>query len=85
MTGPQFEAFLARIYTDSDARAAFLHDRLSEARRFELSPAEIEALMTIDRLQLESAARSFESKRAGARRLQRRPGIRARILSLFGR
>ncbi len=85
MTGPRFEAFLARIYTDSQARAAFLHDREFEARKFKLSAEETEALMKIDRLQLESAARSYESKRVANQRLSHGRDIRTRILSLFRR
>jgi hypothetical protein len=85
MTGPRFEAFLARIYTDSRARAAFLNDRRVEARRFELSAEETDALMKIDRAQLESAARSFESKRVAIELSNSRGGIRARIWRLLFR
>ena len=63
MTSARFEMFLAQIYTDSSARAAFLADRSGEARRFGLSEEEADAVAKIDRRQLESAARSYASKR----------------------
>jgi hypothetical protein len=85
MTGPRFEAFLARIYTDSQARAAFVNDRRAEARRFDLSMEETDALMQIDRRQLESAARSFENKRAATERAKTRHTIGARIRRLLFR
>jgi len=85
MTGPRFEAFLARIYTDSHARTAFLNDRRAEAIRFELSVEEADALMKIDRRQLESAARSFASKRAAVERVKSRHTIGARIQRLLFR
>jgi hypothetical protein len=85
MTGPRFEAFLARIYTDPQARAAFLNYRRAEARRFELSVEETDALMKIDRRQLESAARSFESKRTATERIKSRHTISARIWRLLFR
>jgi hypothetical protein len=83
MTGPRFEAFLARIYTDPQARQSFLNDRAAEAQRYELSAEETEALMKIDRRQLESAARSFESKRAATERRKSRQTIRSRIQRLL--
>jgi hypothetical protein len=85
MTGPRFEAFLARIYTDPNARAAFLNDREAEARRFDLSVEETNALMKIDARQLESAARSFESKRAATERAKTHHTIGARIRRLLSR
>ncbi len=83
MTGPRFEAFLAQIYTDPNARAAFLNNRQAEARRFNLSVEETDALMKIDRRQLESAARSFESKRAAKERIKDARTIRSRIRRLL--
>jgi hypothetical protein len=85
MTGPRFEAFLARIYTDPNARAAFLNDREAEARRFDLSVEETNALMKIDPRQLESAARSFESKRAATERAKTHHTVSARIRRLLSR
>jgi len=65
MTSPAFEAFLARIYVDPQARAEFLADPRREARKAGLSDAEGEALAAIDRKGLEMAAASFKAKRAG--------------------
>jgi hypothetical protein len=83
MTGPRFEAFLALIYTDPSARAAFLNDRQAEACRFNLSFEETDALMQIDRRQLESAARSFENKRAATERIKDARTIPSRIRRLL--
>lgn len=63
MTGPAFEAFLAKIYVDEAARAAFLADPQAEARRAGLTEAECEALASIDREGLEMAAVSLVKKR----------------------
>jgi len=57
------EAFLARIYTDHDARVRFLANPRDEARLAGLSDAECAALERIDRAGLEMAANSFERKR----------------------
>ena len=65
MTGPAFEAFLARIYTDAEARARFLADPAGEARRAGLSDEESAALASVDRAGLALAAESFARKRAG--------------------
>ncbi len=67
-----FEAFLARIYVDDDARRRFLADPRREAARAGLAEAEQEALAEVDRVGLELAARSFARKRAGAARRRRR-------------
>jgi len=60
-----FEAFLARIYVDADARARFLGDPGGEAARAGLAPGEITALERIDREGLELAAISIAAKRKG--------------------
>jgi hypothetical protein len=65
MTGPGFEAFLARIYVDAGARERFLADPRGEARRAGLSAEEAEALARVDREGLRLAAASFEAKRRG--------------------
>jgi hypothetical protein len=59
---PAFEAFLARLYVDAGARAAFLAD--PRAATVALAPDEIAALERIDRAGLELAAGSFAAKRA---------------------
>jgi hypothetical protein len=61
---PEFETFLARLYTDAPLRARFLSNPRAEAERYGLIPAECEALERIDRVGLELSARSFADKRA---------------------
>lgn len=63
MTGPAFEAYLARLYVDPAARSLFLADRRGEALRAGLSPAEADALARVDGDALELAADSFGRKR----------------------
>lgn len=63
----RLEAFLARLYTDEAARAAFAADRRGEALRAGLDPADVDALAAIDTVGLELAADSFARKRAGRR------------------
>ena len=62
-TAPAFEAYLARLYVDENARAAFLADPRDNAARAGLAPAECEAVAGLDRVGLELAADSFERKR----------------------
>jgi hypothetical protein len=62
------EAYLARLYLDRDARAAFVEDPRGEAIAAGLAEAEVAALERIDRVGLELAARSFAGKRAGRTR-----------------
>jgi hypothetical protein len=59
-----FEAFLVRIYVDDAARDRFLAAPREEAARAGLDGAEQEALVAVDRVGLELAARSFARKRA---------------------
>lgn len=61
-----FEAFVARLYVDADARARFLADPRGEATRARLSSEEADALVRIDRPGLELAAASFAHKRGRA-------------------
>jgi hypothetical protein len=63
MTTSAFEAFLARIYVDPNARARFRADPFAEANHAGLSPDECVAIMKIDWVGLELAARSFAKKR----------------------
>jgi uncharacterized protein (UPF0276 family) len=60
------EAFLARLYTDAEARREFLADPEREALRAGLEPPPAAALRTLDAAGLELAARSFARKRARA-------------------
>ena len=71
MSSARFEAVLAELYTDDDARRRFLADPRGHAQHAGLDGGEVEALAAIDRLGLELAARSFAVKRA--RRASRRP------------
>ena len=63
MSAALFEAFLAKIYVDAQARTAFLSDPLGEAKRAGLSLEEAHALENIDWVGLKLASRSFEKKR----------------------
>jgi Aromatic-ring-opening dioxygenase LigAB, LigA subunit len=60
---PEFETFLARLYTDAPLRARFLADPRAEAERHQLTVEECDALERIDRVGLQMAARSFAHKR----------------------
>ncbi len=68
MTGPAFEALLARIYVDDAFRARFLLDARGVAAEAGLSAEECEALEKIDREGLELAAASYARKRSGRER-----------------
>lgn len=57
------EKFLATLYVDAEARARFLQSPGVEAARAGLNPAQCDAMVKIDRVGLEMAARSFERKR----------------------
>ena len=63
MSTARFEAFLARIYVDAEARARFLADPRGEAMRAGLAEREVYALEKIDRVGLELAAQSLQHKR----------------------
>lgn len=63
MSTPEFEAFLARIYTDAAARTRFLRDREGEARAAGLSAEQVESVKGLDAEALEAAAVSFARKR----------------------
>jgi hypothetical protein len=64
MNTPALEKFLAGIYVDAEARARFLANPYQEAKRAGLSEEQCHALVGIDRIGLEMAARSFSRKRA---------------------
>ena len=63
MSARDLEAFLARIYVNGSARAAFKANPGVEARRAGLSEEECTALENTDWAGLEMAARSFAHKR----------------------
>ncbi|MBL8176969.1 MAG: hypothetical protein JNK48_20010 [Bryobacterales bacterium] len=64
MSTPEFEAFLARLYTDEAARARFLRDRLGEARAAGLTEEQAASLAALDAGALQAAALSFARKRS---------------------
>ena len=61
---PRFEAVLARLYVDADARRAFLTDPAQFARAMQLDVRETAALLSVDRPGLELASQSYARKRA---------------------
>lgn len=63
MNTPQFEAFLARLYTDAAFRERFLADPRGEALRAGLNDDQAAALARIDRPGLGFAVRSLAKKR----------------------
>ena len=63
MTSEAFEAFLARLYVDSEFRARFLAEPRNVAQQAGLNEAECQALESIDRAGLELASASFAAKR----------------------
>ncbi len=65
MSSPQLETFLARLYTDSALREAFLHDPRVTASSAALATDEVDALCRMDRAGLQMAAHSFAKKREG--------------------
>jgi hypothetical protein len=67
MSSPGIEAFLARLYTEEAALAAFLANPEAAAAAAGLDAAEIAALAAIDRDGLAMAARSFRAKRERSR------------------
>jgi len=81
MKTEQFEAFLAKLYVDDQARARFLADPRAEANQAGLTAEQCNALESIDTVGLQLAADSFARKRA-AQRPQRHS---LRILRWLGR
>ena len=76
MSSSRFEAFLARIYVDDDARAAFLADPRTEAAKAGLTDTEVESLTKIDRVGLDLYAKSLEQKRGHSKRIKQGKGWR---------
>ena len=64
MSAQKFEAFLAKLYVDDQARSRFLADPRREALAAGLTEADCAALDKIDWIGLELAADSFARKRA---------------------
>jgi hypothetical protein len=74
MSTARFEAFLAKIYVDAEARARFLADPRGEAMRAGLTEPEISALEKIDRIGLELTANSLQHKRRHLQGTMKRRG-----------
>ena len=68
MSSPRLEAFLARLYTDAAALAAFLRAPAECARAAGLDAAETAAMAEADQIGLAMAAASFVAKRAQHKR-----------------
>lgn len=66
------ETFLARLYSDVGARAAFLDAPEAAARDAGLSDPDVIALCQIDRAGLLMAAKSYAGKRVAHRRPKRK-------------
>ena len=81
MSSTRLEAFLARLYVDSDARANFKGNPRAEAKKAGLSDEQCTALENFDWIGLEMAARSFAKKR----QLKRRPSWFAAFLLRLSR
>jgi hypothetical protein len=64
MSAQKFEAFLAKLYVDDNARSRFLADPRREASNAGLTEEDCTALEKIDLVGLELAAASFARKRA---------------------
>jgi hypothetical protein len=65
------EAFLARVYLETAARAAFLADPVGEARRAGLPDEVARTFAAVDRAGVELLAASFAAKLAGPARPNR--------------
>jgi hypothetical protein len=65
MSSPQFEAFLARLYSDQPFRDRFLSTPEQALDETTLDSRERAAARAIDRPGLLLAARSYEAKRTG--------------------
>jgi hypothetical protein len=83
MSTARFEAFLAKIYVDADARAQFLADPRGEAMRAGLSEPDISALEKIDRIGLKLTAQSLQHKRSRSQGIRKRRRIAKYFLKFF--
>jgi hypothetical protein len=63
MSAQALELALARLYTDAILRGEFLREPESALAQFDLTAAERESLLQMDRAGLVLAARSYGSKR----------------------
>lgn len=84
MSASAFEDFLVLLYVDADARARFKANPHAELDRADLTNEERNALITIDWVGLEMAARSFAKKRETKRR-QQKPALLAQTFRAWFR
>lgn len=86
MSSQQFEAFLARLYSEREFLDEFMRAPERAVCEMGLDAHEQQAALAIDRAGLLMAARSYELKREG-RRARRRVGscIRRYFLQRFSR
>jgi hypothetical protein len=70
MSTPQFEAFLAKLYTDEAFRSRFLADRWGVATAAGLTEVQIQSLVNVDAEGLSLAAHGFDKKREKSGRKQ---------------
>lgn len=63
----RFEAFLAKLYVDDEARSRFLANPRGSATEAGLNQQEVEAAEKIDRLGLQMAANSLQRKHQAKR------------------
>ncbi len=68
MSAVGLEAYLAKLYTDIDAREAFFADPERAAREAGISGVDAAALQLIDKVGLRMAAASYAHKREQHRR-----------------
>jgi len=87
MSSANFEAILARLYTDDAARAEFKSDPEEFAQQYGLDEIESRELCSIDRVGLELAARSYARKRElkviAEQQRQRFPRFRRLLKNLY--
>lgn len=83
MSAREFEVFLARIYVDSSARAAFKANPRCEALRAGLSEEECAALANLDWSALELATRSYTKKRQSRLERKESRSIRKRCFTFL--
>lgn len=83
MSSSAIEVYLARLYSDKDAREKFLADPEGTARNAGLSEADSLAMSKIDSVGLRMAGASYSNKRAQHRRPRRR--LVDALLTLLGK
>lgn len=84
MSSPQFEAFLARLYSDNEFLKEFLRDPDRVVQEEGLNYREQKAALAIDRAGLLMAARSYELKRQAHQGGQARKRPLAGLRRFFG-